>query len=110
MSKLTQLPVSFQEGVFFEIFQLAELNKMSPVELEIYESNLKSYSDYENSIAYAKIEAKAEGKTEGIAEGIAEGEMNNKRFTAKNLKQQGFSINQIFEITKLPIKEIEAIA
>ncbi|WP_316821337.1 Rpn family recombination-promoting nuclease/putative transposase [Pedobacter gandavensis] len=106
MSKLTQLPVSFQEGVFFEIFQLAELNKMSEIELEIYESNLKSYTDYENSITYAKMEAKAEGK----AEGILEGEMANKRVIAHQMKQKGFSINQISEITCLPIDEIETIA
>lgn len=101
MSKLTQLPVSFQEGVFFEIFQLAELSKMTEIELEIYESNLKSYSDYEGSFVYAKMEAKAEG--------IAEGEMKNKILIAQNLKLRRFSTQQIFEITGLSIEEIEML-
>lgn len=93
MSKFTEIPVSFQKGVYFKFFQEAELIKMSKTERDIYDSNWKSFNDYENTIEYAELK----------------GELKNNLFIAKKLKQLGFSTNQIFEITGLPIQEIEKL-
>ncbi|WP_197286277.1 Rpn family recombination-promoting nuclease/putative transposase [Pedobacter sp. PACM 27299] len=91
MGKLTQLPVSFQEGVFFRVFQQAELNKMSKAEREIYNSNWKAYNDYENTIEYAAF-------TGAIKKSIS---------IAKNMIQEHIPIDIICKTTGLPIAELE---
>ena len=87
MGKLTQLPVSFQEGVFFRVFQQAELNRMSKAERQIYNSNWKAYNDYENTIAYAAFK-----KSISIA---------------KNMIQEQIPIDIVCKTTGLPIAELE---
>ncbi|MCX2450314.1 hypothetical protein OQX61_03430 [Pedobacter sp. PLR] len=93
MSTLTQIPVSFQEGVFFKFFKLAEFNNLSKADREIYVSNWKTYSDYVNTIDFARVE----------------GKMENMIHIAKNLKHMGFLTDQIFAITELPVSEIEKL-
>ncbi len=113
MSKLTKMPASFKDGIFQEVFELAELNKMSDIDRAIYDSNVKSVSDYENTIRFAVKKAAIKAKKEGIAQEKAKGkirEMKNKIRTAKNLKHRGFSAIQIFEITDLSVSEIKKLS
>jgi hypothetical protein len=59
----------------------------------MYDSNLKSRWDYENSIEFAKEEAKHKKALD----------------IAREMKEDGISIAQIIKFTKLPIEEIEKL-
>lgn len=55
------------------------------------------------------LEGKAEGKTEGIAEGIIEGVKVKANEVAKTLLAKGFSDDEISEIAKLSLDEIQKL-
>jgi len=56
-----------------------------------------------------KMQERREGKVEGIIEGRVEGRLEEKIEVARELKKDNFPIEQIAKITKLTIKEIEAL-
>ena len=48
----------------------------------------------------------AASKEEGIAEGIEKGRFEEKKKTAKKMKEKGYSNNEIAELTGLSLEEI----
>ncbi|WP_342327664.1 hypothetical protein [Pedobacter sp. FW305-3-2-15-E-R2A2] len=93
------------------------MSKLTEEQRKIYESNLKAKRDYENSIAFARKEegkkARELGREEGIElgmeKGIELGRLKEKLATALELKETGWSVDQISKITKLSIEEIEKL-
>jgi predicted transposase/invertase (TIGR01784 family) len=71
----------------------------------MFDSNLKSKWDYENSIAFA--EEKAEER--GVEIGIEQGEHKKTLDVARELLKEGSSVEFVAKITKLPIEEIEKL-
>ena len=71
-------PRPFQDPVFLQLFEVAELANFSPAEQDNYQSSLKYYRDMNNVIATAQKESlqagieqgRSEGRVEGIKEGI----------------------------------------
>jgi predicted transposase/invertase (TIGR01784 family) len=105
LEELENIPAIFKEEVFVQAFEKAELSKLGPAEMDKYEMNLKVYRDYKNTIDTAFDEGKIEGKIEGKAEG----KMEEKIEMTKLLKQRGFAIEIIMELTGLSKEEIEKI-
>lgn len=70
-------------------------------------------TDYESGLSYARKEGKEEGlkegKKEGLKEGKIEGERDEKIKTAKKLIKLKLPIEQIAEITELPVEEVKKI-
>lgn len=64
----------------------------------------------EKGIAKGMEEGIAKGMKEGMKEGIEEGATMEKQRIAQILKKSGMSLNEIAEITGLPIAEIKIIA
>ena len=53
--------------------------------------------------------SKEEGKLEGIAEGIEKGRFEEKKKTAKKMKERGYSNNEIAELIGLSLEEISKL-
>jgi predicted transposase/invertase (TIGR01784 family) len=73
LSELENPPEKLQEGVFKQLFEIAEIAKFTPEEQRAYENSLKYYRDLHNVIETSKLEARQEGITIGREEGITIG-------------------------------------
>lgn len=93
LSHLQDRPKKLQERIFAKVFEVAEIAKFSPKEREAYEESLKYYRDIKNVVDTSR--------EEGIKEGIEK--------TAKKMKIEGFSNEQIKKITGLNESEIEKL-
>lgn len=89
LSRLLERPAALQERVFEKLFKQAEIAKFSPEELQDYEESVKIYRDLKNSIDSA--------------------EHRKAKAIAKNLKASGMPVQQIADMTELPISEVEAL-
>ena len=89
LSRLLERPAALQERVFEKLFRQAEIAKFSPEELQDYEESVKIYRDLKNSIDSA--------------------EHRKAKAIAKNLKASGMPVQQIADMTELPINEVEAL-
>jgi predicted transposase/invertase (TIGR01784 family) len=101
MSHLDKVPAVLNKRVFQKIFKIAEVSNLTKEERAMYDSNLKSRWDYENSIAFAREEA-AEEATE-------KAEHNTALNIARKMKENGVPANQIALFTDLSIEEIEKL-
>ena len=66
-------PRPFQDPVFLQLFEVAELANFSPAEQDSYQSSLKYYRDMNNVIDTAKQEGLQAGIEQGIEQGRIEG-------------------------------------
>ena len=90
-----------KKRVFQKIFKIAEVSNLTKEEKAMYDSNLKSKWDYENSIAFAREEA-AEEATE-------KAEHNTALNIARKMKEKGVPAVEIAMFTDLCIEEIEKL-
>jgi predicted transposase/invertase (TIGR01784 family) len=65
LAELTDRPQPLQEGVFNELFDIAEIAKFSRVEQDTYQNSLKYYRDMNNVVNTARQEGREEGREEG---------------------------------------------
>ena len=105
LSRLLERPVALQERVFQRVFEQAEIARFTPDESRIYEESLKHYRDLRNVISSAERRGHREGLAEGLAEGRAEGMRDN----ARRMKEKGYSVEEIADITGLAANEIDAL-
>ena len=91
------IPTIFEDEVFIQAFEKAELAKFDQNELDSYENSLKTYRDLKGVIDTAFDEGKIEGKLEGKIE------------VAKKMKLKGISPKDISELTGLTASEIEKL-
>jgi predicted transposase/invertase (TIGR01784 family) len=73
LSELETPPEKLQEGVFKQLFEIAEIAKFTPEEQRAYENSLKYYRDLHNVIETSKLEGKQEGIAMGVEQGITIG-------------------------------------
>lgn len=117
LSRLLERPKALQERIFTKLFEAAEIAKFTKAEYDSYEESLKVYRDWINTIKTAKIKSKEEGHKEGLKEGLEQGkkigiEKGKKEKAmemAKHMKQKGYPINDIAELTGLSEEEINSL-
>lgn len=95
LSRLKERPEKLQDRVFTKLFEAAEIAKFTPKERKAYEESLKYYRDIKNIVDTSK----EEGLNEGMEKGIKQ--------TAKRMKEEGFTFEQITSVTGLSESEIE---
>ena len=61
LNKLDRIPDELREGIFERLFEVAEIARFSPEEVQAYEDSLKSYRDLKNSLDTAREEGREEG-------------------------------------------------
>ena len=115
MEQLEYLSFKGQKALFARLEELARIANMNKKERAEYEAALKIYRDNENVVTTARREGiqigekrglekgRAEGRKEGREEGRAEGIL----ITARLMKQNGISFEQIKLCTGLSDEEIE---
>jgi len=97
MNHLDKVPAVLNKRVFQKIFKIAEVSNLTREEKAMYDSNLKSRWDYENSIEFAKEEAAEKARHEEALN------------IARLMKEDGISNEQIIKFTRLSIEEIEKL-
>lgn len=86
-----------------------KLAQMSKAELEAYYKHLDNVVILRDNIITARGEGHLEGLAEGLAEGRMEGRMEERLQNAQKMKEKGFPITDIAEITGLSTEEIERL-
>ena len=107
MEQLEHLSFKGQKALFARLEEWARIANMNKKERAEYEAALKIYRDNENVVTTARREGKEEGRKEGREEGIAIGEERGVLKTARLMKQNGISFEQIKLCTGLSDEEIE---
>jgi len=101
LSDLLERPQKLQDRVFQKLFEQAAIANYSDTEYAEYEESLKVYRDLQNVIDTAYDD----GKLEGIEEGI----QTEKRDNAYKMKQKGYTVEDIADITGLSIQTINTL-
>jgi len=95
------IPTIFNDEVFEQAFEKAEIANFGQTDLDKYENSLKVYRDLKGVIDTAFDDGKVEG--------IIEGEKMKAMAIAKNLKSKGMDIDFIIEMTGLSEDEINQL-
>jgi predicted transposase/invertase (TIGR01784 family) len=82
-----------KDTVFLKLFEAARIANLNKDEFTKYQESLKAYHEIKNCVEIAREEGILKAKTE----------------IAKNLKNKGFAVIDIAEITGLTTAEIEKI-
>lgn len=92
LNKLDRIPDELREGIFERLFEVAEIAKFSPEEVQAYEDSLKSYRDLKNSLDTAFKEGIEQGIEQVAINGIKQGKSDElvMELTGLNLKQIGY--------------------
>ena len=86
-----------------------EIAKYSDEERREYESSVKDYRDYINTMDFAHDNGWKEGLEEGLEKGKAEGKALANVESARKMKVKGYSYSDVADITGLTIEEIETL-
>ena len=118
MEQLEHLSFKGQKALFARLEELARIANMNKKERDEYEACLKVYRDNYSIALYRKRQEEAkfqeglqigkeEGRKEGRQEGIEIGEERGILKTARQMKQNGISFEQIKLCTGLTDEEIQ---
>ena len=103
MEQLEHLSFKGQKALFNRLEELARIANMNKKERAEYEAALKIYRDNENVVTTARREGIQIGEKRGLEKGRAEGIL----ITARLMKQNGISFEQIKLCTGLSDEEIQ---
>ena len=121
LSRLLDRPKALQDRVFKKLFEQAEIAKYTAVERREYEASVKDYWDYYSTMKTANRKGHAEGLAEGLAKGEAKGlakgraegeaigAVKTARDNARKMKEKGFAVEDIADVTGLSVEEISSL-
>ena len=129
LTRLMEKPATLQERVFTRFFEAAEIAKFTVEEYHHYETSLKVYRDWKNTIDFAVQKATKEGEQkgiqigmqegiqkgiekgmqEGIEKGIEKGKEEEKLNIARQMKANGIPTHTIATCTGLDTEEINRL-
>lgn len=95
------IPAIFDDQVFMQAFEKAEIANFNQIEQDSYENSLKIYRDLKGVIDTAFGDGKLEGKQEG--------KLEERLIIAKLLKENGVPLNIISKTTGLSESEIDQL-
>lgn len=93
LNRLDRIPDKLREQIFLKLFEAAEIAKFTSDQARCYEDSLKYYRDLKNSLDAS----------------FEEGELSKALKIAKKMKDKGFSMNEIIEMTGLSPDEISKL-
>jgi predicted transposase/invertase (TIGR01784 family) len=73
MDQIEEFPKFVYGNIFEELFQAAEINKLTQKEMKEYKKSVLEYRDVRDSLEFAREEASREGHEQGFKEGREEG-------------------------------------
>jgi len=101
LENFDHIPAILKEPIFEKAFNTLEEANLTPEQLEQYQKSLLTYWELKGVVDTARDEGKEEGLIEGEARGIEKGKFEEKLETVRKLKQKGFPVEMICEITGL---------
>ena len=110
---ITDRPDFYQDGVFGQLFEVAEIANFSRVEQDGYQNSLKYYRDMNNVVNTSREEGREEGIEIGREVGIEEGiEMGQRSLILRQLTRRvGMIPDDLLDrIQNLPIDPLEILA
>lgn len=102
---LDEPPDPLQDEIFDQLFEVAEIANISPVEQDSYQDSLKYYRDLNNVVDTFWQEGKAEGIQEGLERGLAQGRQEG----VQQMKTAGLASEAIAEYTGSSLAAVAAI-
>ena len=109
METLNRIPFQPMKAIFERLAKVTNVESLTPDERYAYERDLKAYRDYKAQMDYAIEEGFDKGMRKGMKEGIEKGIEKEKLRNAKAMKAKGYPVNDIADITGLPIQDIEKL-
>lgn len=103
LAQFEKPPAALREGVFNQLFSVAEIANFSPKEQTVYQESLKYYRDMTN-IARTLLQ---EGRERGREEGREEGQEEERQRVVRQMKAAGLSVQEIAKYMGLSVEEIE---
>ena len=107
MEQLEHLSFKGQKALFNRLEELARIANMNKKERAEYEAALKIYRDNENVVTTARREGIQIGEKRGLEKGRKEGRAEGILITARQMKQNGASVEFIKQCTGLTDEEIK---
>ncbi|MEY3220723.1 MAG: hypothetical protein RIT27_2080 [Pseudomonadota bacterium] len=105
LENFDHIPAILKEPIFEKAFNTLEEANLTREQLEQYQKSLLTYWELKGVVDTAYDDGKVDGKEEGLIEGLRKGKLE----IARNLKQEGFSVEMIEKITGLSIEEIKQL-
>jgi hypothetical protein len=102
LGRLKNRPEELSGKIFERLFEEAEINKLTPEDMELYNKSITKDRDVRNMMDYSR----KEGKMEGLEERIEKGKTFKALDIAKNLLDLRFPINDIAKATGLTPEQI----
>ena len=99
--KLDAPPEALREGVFNQLFEIAEITQFTPIERDGYENSLKYYRDLKNVVDTSREEGVEQGREEGREEGRLE--------IAMNLLRENVPIELVARTTGISLQTLELL-
>jgi flagellar biosynthesis/type III secretory pathway protein FliH len=119
------VPDRLRERIFEKLFEVAEIARFTPEQMQSYEDSLKYYRDIKNSLDTAREEGFLEGEQKGIQkgliegeqkgiqkgreEGLKEGELKSKIEIARKMLLQNMDVHIIATVIGLSHEQIEQL-
>ena len=105
LSKLDKIPSFLDKRIFGLIFDIGEVAKLKTEDKMNYEASLKRKRDAES----VRLTQERIGREKGLKEGLEKGLEKGKRVTALKMKEKGYPLEDIVELTGLSIEDIEKL-
>jgi predicted transposase/invertase (TIGR01784 family) len=97
LNRLDRVPDRLRERIFEKLFEVAEIARFTPEQMQSYEDSLKYYRDIKNSLDTAR------------EEGFLEGELKSKIEIARKMLLQNMDVHIIATVTGLSHEQIEQL-
>lgn len=107
MASLLERPVVLRDKVFRHLFEAAEIARFNPLERMSYEESLKIYRDWFSVMKTAEIKGQSigyergmqQGIQQGMQQGMQQGREERDRAYILRLKEKGYTMDQMQDIT-----------
>jgi predicted transposase/invertase (TIGR01784 family) len=121
LTRLQDVPVEVESRVFRRLFEVAQIKKLTPKEMEAYHKSVLEYDDIIDALDFerrqsekrgmekGRIEGRKEGMERGRKEGKKEGRKEASANFVLNCAAMGISVEDIANLTSLTVKEVQII-
>ena len=107
--KTGTLPENASAPGLDKVRELLRIDRMSEADRNAYYQHLDDMARLHDTVTSGYEKGRFDGKKEGRAEGLAEGIEKEKLRNTKAMKAKGYLLNDIADITGLPVEEIEKL-
>jgi predicted transposase/invertase (TIGR01784 family) len=101
LHELMNQPEELSGKIFDKLFELANINNLNSEDMDVYEKSLAEYNDIRLMMECSH--------DKGFEAGIERGREGGIKATARNLRNMGFSLNDIVQATGLTLEQIRQI-